>query len=365
MKEFVERLTKRPFIAHWIRAINRYLTRLGIQSAAAITYFSVLAMLPVLMVGFAAVGLTLTVLRPHLLDMLKDALVSTLSDATAVSGALIEAVEQATGSWRTLGIIGLGAAAWVGAKWVDHLKNAVRMQLRVDANERDPKAKPWIEVPLNLGILFALLLFVVASLGVWVATNILASGVLERFRMADDIAGVMWRVIGFVTTLVITYVLFVFFFRVFPKDRLPWVLTLKGALLGAVGTTGLQTVASLLFGAFSRNAASAVFGPVIVLMLFFNLFAQIIIITAAWIGTADEVFEDPHEEKPPVILEVAEPVVIPVPQPRTPKRPVAVGYVAGTATGLVLGLVLRLLSRERGVPGADRSRRASRRTRGA
>ncbi len=368
MKQTIERVTSQPFVAHWIRAINRYLTRLGIQSAAAITYFSVLAMLPVLMVGFALIGLTLTVIRPDLLELLKEVLVESLADATTVSTALVAAVEQATGSWRTLGIIGLATAAWIGAKWVDHLKNAVRMQLRADANARDPKARPWIEVPLNLAILIALLLFVVASFAVWIATNVLTSGVLEYFGVEGEIAGAMWGLIGIGTTLVVTYLLFLFFFRVFPKDRLPWGVTLKGALLGAIGTTGLQTVASLLFGSFSRNAAAAVFGPVIVLMLFFNLFAQIIIITAAWIGTADGVFQEVGEDEPPVVLEVVEPVAVPAATPYAPKSPVAAGYLTGAATGLGIGaLTVMAISRrvrgERVSREAGRSRRASLRTR--
>ncbi len=368
MKPLIERMTTQPFIAHWIRAINRYLVRLGIQSAAAITYFSVLAMLPVLMVGFAGVGLTLTVIRPDLLALLKELLVEILADATTVSTALVTAVEEATRSWRSLGIIGLVTAAWVGAKWVYHLKNAVRMQLRTDANERDPKAKPWIEFPINLGILLALLLFVVASMVVWVGTNILTSGVLEHFGVEGEIAGATWRLIGIGTTMVVSFLLFAFFFRVFPKKKLPWLVTLKGSLLGASGTTGLQTVASLLFGTFSRNIAAAVFGPVIVLMLVFNLFAQIIIITAAWIGTADGIYQFSSEkEQPPVVLEVVEPVAVPVTKPHAPKSPVAAGYLTGAATGLGIGALTAMLASRR-VRGeqvsraAGRSRRASRRT---
>jgi len=39
-------------------------------------------------------------------------------------------------------------------------------------------------------------------------------------------------------------------------------------------------------GKFSGNPAAAVFGPVIVLMLFFNLFARLNLYVAAWIATS-------------------------------------------------------------------------------
>ena len=43
---------------------------------------------------------------------------------------------------------------------------------------------------------------------------------------------------------------------------------------------------SFLISAFRGNLAAAIFGPVIVLMLFFNIFAQLILFIAAWIATA-------------------------------------------------------------------------------
>lgn len=341
MKEFIARVTAWPFVAHWIRAITRYLGRLGIQSAAAITYFSVLAMLPVMMVSFSVVGLTLTVLRPELLTLLKDLLVSSLSDATNVSDALVTAVEQAASSWRTLGSIGLVTALWVGAKWVEHLKRAVRVQLRAAISEPDPKKKPWVEVPLNLLILLAMLLFVLLTFALWIGTTVIASGLLDALDLPGEVTSALWRLLAFGATLLVTFVLFVFFFRVFPVQPLPWMITVKGAALGAIGTTGLQAVASVLFGVFSGNAAAAAFGPIIVLMLFFNLFAQIIIITAAWIGTADVPAEPDPTDEP---LESVTPLESSPGAQSAPARanvsPVAAGYLTGAATGLGLGAVL-------------------------
>lgn len=367
MKEWVERVKEQPLIAHWIRAINRYLTRLGIQSAAAITYFSVLAMVPTLMVGFAGVGMTLTVLRPELLETAKAELVLMLENAPAVSDALIVAVEQATNSWRALGLIGLATALWMGIKWVNNLKNAVRMQLRETADEPESKAKPWIDMPLNLAILLGLLVFVVITFGLWIGTSALASGLLDTLGLEGHVAAAFWQLLALAATLVVTFGLFVFFFRVLPNRRPPWPHLLQGALLGAIGTTGLQGLASVMFGSFSRNVAAAVFGPVIVLMLFFNMFAQIIIVTAAWIGT----FEAPDAgEAESSTVPQDEPQVAPgsaAVQAPTPASPIAAGYLTGAATGLGVGVLAsvlfsRRLRREPASQEADQSRRASRRT---
>ncbi|HJE50698.1 MAG TPA: hypothetical protein K8V15_01735 [Tessaracoccus flavescens] len=62
---------------------------------------------------------------------------------------------------------------------------------------------------------------------------------------------------------------------------------LIGTTIGAVLLTLLQSAAGLLMGVFGGNAAAGVFGPIIVMMLVFNLLATIILMTAAWVGTED------------------------------------------------------------------------------
>lgn len=51
-----EKVQRQPVIAHLIRATERFNDRLGNQFGAAITYFSFLSMIPILMVSFAAKG---------------------------------------------------------------------------------------------------------------------------------------------------------------------------------------------------------------------------------------------------------------------------------------------------------------------
>ena len=44
MGDLVQRIKQNPVVAHFLRALDRFNDRLGGQFAAAITYFSVLAM---------------------------------------------------------------------------------------------------------------------------------------------------------------------------------------------------------------------------------------------------------------------------------------------------------------------------------
>lgn len=53
------KVQRNPVIAHLLRAAERFNDRLGNQFGAAITYFSFLSMIPILMVSFAAAGFVL------------------------------------------------------------------------------------------------------------------------------------------------------------------------------------------------------------------------------------------------------------------------------------------------------------------
>ena len=50
----VNKTAQRPMVAHLLRATERFNDRLGNQFGAAITYFSFLSLIPIMMVAFAA-----------------------------------------------------------------------------------------------------------------------------------------------------------------------------------------------------------------------------------------------------------------------------------------------------------------------
>lgn len=60
----MQKIQRQPMVAHLIRATERFNDRLGNQFGAAITYFSFLSMIPIMMVSFAAAGF---ILASHLI----------------------------------------------------------------------------------------------------------------------------------------------------------------------------------------------------------------------------------------------------------------------------------------------------------
>lgn len=119
-----------------IRATERFSDRMGSQFGAAITYFSFLSLIPILMVSFAGVGFFLAS-NPDILTDLINKIADSISEqtlATTLKNTVRTAVQQRT----TVGITGLLVALYSGLNWMGNLREAIRAQLR-DEWERNPQ----------------------------------------------------------------------------------------------------------------------------------------------------------------------------------------------------------------------------------
>lgn len=342
MKQWIEDLKQRPAIAHLLRAVERFSSRLGSQFAAAITYFSVLSMVPILMFGFAVLGMTVTVLRPDWLGQIQDAINAQFASSTDLGPKINQIIETALNSWGTVGAVGLLTAMWSGAGWVASLKSAVRAQWRADFDLAEHKANIVVETLKNLGILVTLLVAVGATFVASSAATALADTLFRSLQL-DQIpgGGFLLRFVPVLVSLVFGFGLFFFLYRVLPETKAPTRDLLQGALIGSIGLAVLQYATGALIGVFSGNAAAALFGPVIVLMLFFNLFATLILIVAAWIATAKApVTVTPAPDPQPVLLPPAPRVVNEAVAKKAMGVGLGTGYVVGAATGVGLGAVI-------------------------
>ena len=121
----IERIKARPSVAHLLRAAERFNDRLGSQFGAAITYFSFLSLIPVLMVSFAAAGFVLAS-NPDLLARLINRIVGSISDPTLAS-TLKNTVNTAIQQRTTVGLTG---ARWrsipASAGWATCARRSAR-----------------------------------------------------------------------------------------------------------------------------------------------------------------------------------------------------------------------------------------------
>jgi membrane protein len=352
MPEWVERVKKRPVVAHLLRAVERFTARLGSEFGAAVTYFSVLAMVPILMVAFSITGFVLTNVRPDLLNTVAVAAADALSADEATEAKILALAQNALSNYAAIGIVGLLTALYSGAGWMGNLKNAVRAQWRASADIQPAKGNIVVRTLVNLLTMLGLVVAVAVTFGLASVSTSLTSTVLDWFGLSELrwLAPVL-HLLPIVFSVGAGWLLFVYLYMVLPETREPWPVIRRGALLGAVGLAILQYLASFLVGLFSQNAAAAIFGPVIVLMLFFNLFAQLILFVAAWIATArqDAVQVSEDEERVRFALEPEgaaseQPAMVPEQVAvRSVRIGLGAGYLTGAATGTGLGAALAYL----------------------
>ncbi len=362
----IQRITQQPLVAHLLRAVERFGERLGNQFAAAITYFSVLAIVPIAAFAFAILGWTVEVLRPDLLGKVTDAIAAQLQSATGAK-QIMDVIVDMLQNWRGVTIVAILTGAYAGAGWVGNLRAAVTAMSGDRFTVYTPKGGFLGKVLLilrNLAVMLGLLvlggLTIVVSLGATGAKDLVLSWVGLQDSTA---ASVLTTLAGLIVSFAAGWVLFIFIYKALMHPR-PTVRTAsRGALFGSVGLVAVQYLAGVLNGIFAHNKAAAIFGSTIVAILALNLFATLAMVGAAWTATAHAPAPEPvHADPEPELLPLAEnplvtgELVTQKVATRGVTAGIAAGYVLGGAAGLGVGAILGRIAG--GVAHRRRRRRA-------
>jgi membrane protein len=345
------RLKQRPWVAHLLRAGTRYTTRLGSQFAAAITYFSVLAVVPTLMFIFAVAGFVLTVARPELLLPLATAAADAVGAADrATRDKILATITNVLSHYTSIGIVGLLSAVYSGAGWMGNLKNAVRSQARPELDLQPAPANFLAKTAGNLATLLGLVVLIAVTFGLASVSTSLTGTILDAFGLTRiGWLAPLLHIVPIVFSIGAGWLLFRYLFILLPEEREDWPTLRRGSLLGAVGLAVLQYLATFLIGRFTSSPSAALFGPIIALMVFFNLFAQLILFVAAWIGTAKHEASEPADVAVRFALkpesdDASEPAMVSEAiAARGVQLGLGAGYVTGAATGVGLGAGLAYL----------------------
>ncbi|PRY43726.1 inner membrane protein YhjD [Umezawaea tangerina] len=315
------------WLDHIVRAADRYTQSYGSHYAAAVTYFSVLSLVPILMIAFAVAGIVLSS-QPDLLDQLK------ASIADAVPGALGDTinkvVNQAIDSKGTVGILGLLGAAYSGLGWMGNLRDALTAQWG------HPKADlPFLKTYLKD---FLALLGLGAALIVSFGLTAAGSGFANLLLRLVGLDGVGWaeallKVGTIVLALAANWLVFLWVLAKLPRDPVTWRSAFRGALAASIGFEILKQVATIYLSSVTSSPAGAAFGPVIGVLVFANLVAQFLLFITAWTATArDNLPKEPVPAPPPALIR-------PLVQVRSGPTPRAAAGLVGA--GLLAGLAFR------------------------
>lgn len=265
-----------------MRAGSAYSERYGNHYAAAITYFSVLSLFPLLMIAFAIAGFVLAGnadLLKELKEGVTDAVPSGLADLVN------DVVDEAIKSRNTVGIIGLLAALYSGLGWMSNLRDALTAQW--DLEQRD---KPFLKTTLkDLLSLFGLFLALAVSFGLSAAGSGLGSWLLGLVGLDDDAwALFLLRVGTIVLALAANWLVFLWVLTRLPREKVGVRSAVRGAAAAAVGFEVLKQVFTIYLASVMNSPSGRLFGPIIGLLLFANLVSRFLLFITAWTATASE-----------------------------------------------------------------------------
>jgi membrane protein len=273
---------QRPWLDHLVRAGEAYSERYGNHYAAAITYFSVLSLFPLIMIAFAVAGFALAgnqTLLQEMQDSITEAVPSGLGET------INDVVKQAIESRGTVGIIGLLAAVYSGLGWMSNLRDALTAQWG-----QEHKQRPFLKTMLkDLLALLGLGLALAVSFGLSAAGTGLGDWLLGLVGLEDDAwALFMLRVGTIILSLAANWLVFLWVLSRLPRESVSVRSAIRGAATAAVGFEILKQVFTIYLQTVINSPAGSVFGPILGLLLFANLVSRFLLFITAWTATAKE-----------------------------------------------------------------------------
>lgn len=292
---------KSPVLDHLLRMNDRFSSEGGNQFSAGITYFSVMAIIPLAMLSFGLLAVFLSG-RPDLLQQIQDQVAGSLPDdlGETVNQVIDQAIEQ---RGAVIGIGGL-TALWSGLGWMSNLRAGVSAMWHLDPSVGGNfVAKKLADLVALIGLLVAFLVaFGVTILG----SSGLMERILERMHI-DGFPGISIVIffVGLFVGILANFLVFFWMISALPRTKVPRSSGVTAAIIGALIFEVIKQFSTLIFGALLGNPAGAVFGPVIGLMLIFYLIWRVVMYLSAWAATTEESLEiAPRPVPDPAVIHV-------------------------------------------------------------
>lgn len=267
---------------HVMRAQERYQESKGDFYAAGITYFTIFALFPMLMVGFAIGGFILAS-QPELLADIQERIKSTITGD--IGQQLVELMDSAIKSRTSVGIIGLATAAWAGLGWMANLREALSQMWGMARQE----SRGFVRTKLSdLTAMVGLFLALVVTIGLTVLGSSGAMKQVLEWVGLQDVPGVSiaLRVASLAISVLITWLLFTWIIARLPRESVSFRSALRAGLMAAVAFEIFKQVASIYLRSVVTGPAGATFGPVLGLMVFAYITARLILFATAWAATS-------------------------------------------------------------------------------
>lgn len=287
---------KYPWLDHLVRANDAFTERYGNHYAAAITYFSVLSLIPLLMVGFAVAGFVLAGNETALTELREGIIRSAPEGLGDLFASIVgAALESRAGA----GLIGLAVALYSGLGWMTNLRDALTAQWG-----QEKKKLPFLSTRLkDLVALIGLGVALVVSFGLTAVGGGVGRFLLGLMGLEDQgWARFLLQAATVLLSLLANVLVFLWVLSQLPREKVAPRSAVRGAIIAAVGFEILKQVGGIYLTSVTSSPAGALFGPIIGLLVFANLVARFLLFVTAWTATATENLTRTVEPPPPTVV---------------------------------------------------------------
>ena len=268
---------------HAMRANDWFDESKGNFFAAGLTYYTIFALFPLLMVGFSVVGFMLS-RRPDVLTGIDNKVRSAVPGA--LGQQLLDLMNSAIDARASVGVIGLAVAVWVGLNWMANLRTALSEMWR----QRDT-SRGYVRTKFSdLGAIVSSFVAILATLALSALADATPMGrVLGWLGIHNaPVLDAIFRGVSILTSVLLSWLVFSWMIARLPREPVNFASAIRAALLAAIGFELFKLVASIYLKSVLRSPAGATFGPVLGLMVFAYITARLLLFATAWAATSAE-----------------------------------------------------------------------------
>ncbi|MDT4911172.1 MAG: rane protein [Pseudonocardiales bacterium] len=267
------------WLRHVVSAWDLLRRNHGNEYAAAITYFSFLALFPLILLAASITGF---VLHSHP-ELEQDFFARITKEVPGSFGTTItEAVQKAIESRRGVGLVGLVGVLLAGLGWINNLRGAID-----GVWGRPPAQVNFLKARItNLFVLAGLGLCILVSLALTVIGTSLTDQILSALSL-DDLPGshALLKLLGIAIAVVGDMVIFWWLLIRLPQVEVPQRIAFRGALLASVGFEVLKIVGTYTIAHTANNPTAGPFAGIIAVLIWIQLVARYMLFACAWTAT--------------------------------------------------------------------------------
>jgi membrane protein len=268
---------------HAMRANDRFEESKGNFFAAGLTYYTIFALFPLLMVSFSVGGFMLS-RRPDVLSGIDNKVKSAVPGA--LGQQLLDLMNSAINSRASVGVIGLAAATWVGLNWMANLRVALSEMWRQGEGSRGYIRTKFSDLAAIVSSFVAIL----ATLALSALADAAPMGKVLGWLGIHDapVLDAILRGVSILVSVLLSWLVFSLVIARLPREPVSFASSIRAALIAAVGFELFKLVGSIYLKSVLHSPAGATFGPVLGLMVFAYITARLLLFATAWAATSTE-----------------------------------------------------------------------------